>query len=217
MNMRQSVIVSLALLGICAAGAPAFADCGKGKVSFEDTFQTLDPTWGKADETLSVQNGSLILMPKPGYLRWALSQSDLYGDGSICVVESISEASAIDQAQALVEFWASDYANMYVLNIGSDGKQGYYKIDRLTGGHWLTPIGWTADPAIKFGLGDTNAVEIDLSGRTATVVINGKQVTSFHGNPPDGGSLIGLGAGSGKGVTVKVAFQKVQFFKAANP
>ncbi|MGB8277933.1 MAG: hypothetical protein WCF20_08400 [Methylovirgula sp.] len=217
MGMRHYVIVSFALFTTCAISGPAFADC-TGKPAFEDTFQTMDPSWGTADANAFVENGALVIKPKPGYNRYDLSQSDYYGDGSICVLATIAEASNIAQVQAMVLFWAApDYLNMYLLNIGSDGKQGYYKIDRLSSGHWLTPVGWTSDPAIKFNLGDTNEVEIQMAGRTATVVINGKKMLPFHGNPPDGGALIGVGGGAGQGVNAKVTFQKFQFFKAANP
>ncbi len=216
MSMRHYVSVSFALFTACVVSGPVFAAC-TGKPAFEDTFQTLDPTWGKADDQVFVENGSLVVKPQAGYQRWDLSQSDYYGDGSICVVATIAEASKIDQAQALVLFWATDYNNMYIVNIGTDGKQGYYELERKSGSHWLTPIAWTPDPAIKFNLGDANAIEVDLTGRTATIVINGKKMTSLNGAPPDGGALIGVGGGSGQGVTAKFTFQKFQFFKAASP
>ncbi len=91
---------------------------------------------------------------------------------------------------------------MYVLNLGSDGKQGFYKVDKLSNKRWLTPIAWTPDPAIKFALGDSNAVEVQLAGRVASIIINGKKMTQLNGDPPDGGGLIGVGAGAGEGVNV---------------
>jgi hypothetical protein len=217
MRIRFDVLVLVALFAGCLATATAFADCGKGQPVFEDTFQTLDPSWGGADDTLSVANGALVIKPKPGYMRWDLSQSDYYGDGSICVLATIAEASDIGSAQALVAFWATDYNNSYILNIGSDGKKGFYKVDRMSNNRWLTPIDWTTDPAIKFQLGDTNAVEIQMAGRTASILINGKKMNQFNGSPPDGGGLIGLGGSTGENVTAKFVFQKFQFFKAAAP
>jgi hypothetical protein len=206
-----------ALAVVVFLAGPALADCS-GKASFEDDFQTLDPSWGAADANLFVQNGAMVIKPQPGYIRWALSQSDYYGDGSICVMAAITEASAIDQVQPLVLFWATpDYANMYVLNIGTDGKQGFYKVDKLSNKRWLTPVAWTADPAIKFGLGDFNAVEVQLAGHSASIIINGKKLNQLNGDPPDGGSLLGLGASSGDGVNATFTFQKFQFFKAATP
>ncbi len=216
MRMRSSVIGLFAMGAAALVAGPASAAC-TGKPSFQDTFQTLDPSWGAADATLSVANGALVVKPQPGYLRWAVSQSDYYGDGSICVQATIAQASAIDQAQALVLFWATDYSNMYVLNIGSDGKQGYYKVDRVSNGRWLTPISWTADPGIKFQLGDANQVEVQLQGRTASIIINGKKMTQFNGSPPDNGALIGVGGGAGNGVTAELTFQNFEFFKAPSP
>ena len=217
MRIRNCMMGLFALAVVVFLAGPALADCS-GKASFEDDFQTLDPSWGAADANLFVQNGAMVIKPQPGYIRWALSQSDYYGDGSICVMAAITEASAIDQVQPLVLFWATpDYANMYVLNIGTDGKQGFYKVDKLSNKRWLTPVAWTADPAIKFGLGDFNAVEVQLAGHSASIIINGKKLNQLNGDPPDGGSLLGLGASSGDGVNATFTFQKFQFSKAATP
>ena len=216
--MRMRLCAGAFVLALASLFAvPALAAC-TGNASYQDNFQSLDPSWGKADATLLVRNGSLLIKPQPGYIRWSLSQSDYYGDGSLCVTEAMNESSAIDQGQALVLFWATnDYANMYVLNIGSDGKQGYYKVDKLSNKRWLTPVAWTADPAIKFALGDTNSIEIDMAGHVATIIVNGKTLNQLNGDPPDGGGLIGLGGSAGDGVNATFAFQKFQFFKAANP
>ncbi len=216
-GLRYGMMGLFALAAAALVSVPALADC-TGTASFEDDFQTLDPSWGTADANLFVQNGALLIKPQPGYIRWALSQSDYYGDGSICVMAAITEASAIDQVQPLVLFWATpDYANMYVLNLGSDGKQGYYKFDKLSNKRWLTPVPWAADPTIKFALGDFNAIEVQMAGHTASIIVNGKKLTQLNGDPPDGGSLIGLGASSGAGVNATFTFQKFQFFKAAAP
>ena len=217
MRMQSGVSVLVALVAGLLASAPALAACDKGNPVFEDTFQTLDPSWGEADDTLFVDNGGLVVKPKPGYSRFDLSQSDYYGDGSICVLATIAQTSAIDQAQALVMFWATDYNNAYFLNIGTDGKQGYYKVDRLSNNRWLTPVDWKSDPAINFQLGAANAVEVQLAGRAATIVINGKKMSQFNGSPPDGGGLIGLGGAAGQNVTAEFVFKKFQFFKPAGP
>jgi hypothetical protein len=198
------------------AMTPAFAAC-KGRPTFEDTFQNFDPSWGQADAAASVNNGKFVVSPSPGYVRIVLSQSDFYGDGSLCVQAAISEASSIDGTQALVAFWAVNNANTYLLTLGSDGKQGFFKVDRLSNNRWLTPIHWQTDPVIKFQLGDVNDVEVQMAGRTATILINDKKLGQFNGSPPDGGGLIGIGASASAGVTAKVSFQKFQFFNATGP
>jgi hypothetical protein len=218
MRARLVLFLMAASFTTFLAGAPTFAAC-KGTPTFEDTFQSLDPSWGvsASDAVVSIGDGKLIISPTPGYVRTVLSQSDYYGDGSICVLATISEASKIDGVQALVAFWAVDTSNVYLLNIGSDGKQGFFKVDRLSNNRWLTPIGWQADPIIKFQLGETNEVELQMAGRRATVVINGKKLGQLNGSPPDGGGLIGVGGGSSAGVTAKIQYQKFQFFKATAP
>lgn len=216
MRKKIELFVLAASFTGCIALAPAFADC-KGRPTFEDTFQNFDPSWGQADASASVNNGKFVVSPSPGYVRTVLSQSDFYGDGSICVQAAISEASSIDGVQALVAFWAVNNANTYLLNLGSDGKQGLYKVERLSNNRWLIPINWQADPVIKYQLGDVNEIEVQMAGRVATIVINGKKLGQFNGSPPDGGGLIGIGASATAGVSAKVSFQKFQFFNATGP
>ena len=112
---------------------------------------------------------------------------------AICVLAAITEASAIDSVQALVLFWGVDYDNLYELNIGSDGKTGYYKIERISKGKALTPVDWIRTRQSN----STSATRIRSKfvwPDQATFIVNGKTLTTIHGNPPDGGGLIGLAA-----------------------
>ena len=146
-----------------------------------------------------------------------MSQSDFYGDGSLCVLASVSQTNNVNGTNAIVNFWGSDYNNLYMLWVGSDGAKGYFQVARMSNGKFLSPVAWTSDPVIKFNIGDVNAVEIQTAGRVATVLINGKKVTQLTGAPPDGGGLIGLGCGNDDKVSGQCSFQKLQFFKAATP
>jgi hypothetical protein len=217
MTKAYTSILIGAAFASCVAIAPALAECGKGSPAFEDTFQTLDPTWGSPGPEIKVANNALIVSPQPNYRDLYLSQSDFYGDGSLCVLASVSQSTDAKGTNAIVNFWAADYKNLYMLWIGSDGAKGYFQIGRLSNGKWLAPVAWTSDPVIKFNIGDVNAVEIQMAGRVATVMINGKKVTQFTGAPPDGGGLIGLGCENDDKVTGECSFQKLQFFKAAAP
>lgn len=216
MRKKIELLVLAASFTGCIALTPAHAAC-TGRPTFEDTFQTFDSSWGQADASASVSDGKFVVSPRPGYVRIVLSQSDFYGDGSICVQAAISEASSIDGVQALVAFWAVNNSNTYLLTLGSDGKQGFFKVDRLSNNRWLTPMNWQTDPVIKYQLGEVNAVELQMAGRTATIIINGKKLGQLNGSPPDGGGLIGIGASASAGVTAKVSFQKFQFFNATGP
>jgi hypothetical protein len=64
-------------------GANGAQACGNGKVTFEDKFETLDPSWGKASDRLSGDKGALVIKAEPGQGRWAISQSDYYTDRNL--------------------------------------------------------------------------------------------------------------------------------------
>ena len=53
-----------------ASGALGACDTG-GKIVFEDRFDTLASTWGKADAELFVENGRLVMKPKANFTLWA--------------------------------------------------------------------------------------------------------------------------------------------------
>jgi hypothetical protein len=207
-------VMGFGVMGFGGMGS-AFAECGKGKPIFEDAFETLDRSWGAPDDQVSVEKGSLVVKPKAGYSRWVLSQSDFYGDGSLCVDIKLAESSDVGSTNLGAIFWAVDYANFYALYIGTDGKQGFFKVTRLSKGRWLTPVDWTPDPAIKFKLGETNSIEVQTKGRIVTAFVNGKQLAQLNGSPPEGGGLIGVFGGSPEGTPAKLVFQKLQFFPPA--
>jgi len=216
MRVRHLVIQLFALLAGCGICGSASAAC-TGTPTFQDMFQTLDPSWGNLGAAVSVQNGTFYITPPPGQFQFALSQSNFYGDGSICVTGAVNEASDLKGADVDVLFWAADYSNVYVLQLGVTDGKGYFQVSRLANGRWLTPVAWTANPAIKPNLGDANAIEVQMKGGTAAIFINGAKMTQFNGSPPNGGGLIGLAGDASAGTTVKVAFQKFQFFAATGP
>ncbi|HLH11487.1 MAG TPA: hypothetical protein VKV77_06360 [Methylovirgula sp.] len=217
MRARYCAIIFSSLIMGCFS-APAFAAC-TGTPTYQDQFKSFDPSWGSPSAILSVQNGAFYIKPNPGYSNYVLSQSNFYGDGSICVSTLITQASDPDNATVGVLFWGVDYNNLYALWVGSYKGQGGFTVQRESSGRWLTPVAWRSDTVIKPGLGDANQVEVDMKGGTATVSINGKELVTFNGTPPNGGGLIGIAGSSGAGVTATYAFQNFQFFAspAAGP
>jgi hypothetical protein len=94
-------------------GANGAQACGNGKVTFEDKFETLDPSWGKASDRLSVDKGALVIKAEPGQGRWAISQSDYYIDAAICVDATVMNVPDPNSGFTAIVFWYQDNSNYY--------------------------------------------------------------------------------------------------------
>jgi hypothetical protein len=93
-----------------------------------------------------------------------------------------------------VIFWALDLSNYYAAFIQPDGN---FTVVRFVQGKVLVPVSERVRDEVKKGAGQVNALRVVTSGNVATIYINDKQLTSFKGFPPDGGSRIGVHGESG--------------------
>jgi hypothetical protein len=193
-------LVALALLLASHGEAPA---CEGERVLWEDDFAVLDPSWGEANDQLSVRDGALVISPKAGFYFLQLSQANSYTDADICVKLRTMKTDDPTTSWASVAFWAEDHRNTYFLHVASNG---YYQVARLTNGRWLYPVSWTETKLLNHGLAAWNDIRLTLQGREATVRINGSEVVKFKGLPPADGYLIGLSASSAKSAAAEFEF-----------
>src|ERR1700677_132206 len=162
-----------------------------GEILYEDKFTELDPSWGVPGERLSVENGKLTLKPAQDTTQSILNQSNVFEDADIRV-EVILPAGDATVPGGLI-FWAKGRSNFYCLWIDA---AGYFKISRYVSDRWLQPVGWAQNEAINRGTGQVNKLRVVTKGHQATAYINDKQVTTFAGQPPQGGGCIGVSGGS---------------------
>jgi hypothetical protein len=83
-------------------------------------------------------------------------------------------------------FWVTDANSVFIFHIYPNG---YWAFDRRAGSRWIRISSGNSD-AIKKNAGDVNEVEVRLSGKTGTAYVNGTQVATFNGQPPEGGGLL---------------------------
>src|SRR6516165_2743050 len=162
-----------------------------GEVLYEDSFTSLDPSWGTPGERLSVKDGKLTLKPALNTTQSILNQSNVFDDADISV-EVTMPAGDANVPGGLV-FWAKDYTNFYCLCIDATG---HFKISRYVTDRWLQPVAWTENEAVKKGIGQVNKLRVVTKARQGTAYINDKQVTIFNGQPPPGGGCVGISGGS---------------------
>jgi hypothetical protein len=118
---------------------------------------------------------------------------------------SFIKATAPTWGSGLV-FWAKDYDEYYAVLINA---QGWFGVQRHVSNRYLLPVAWRESDTIKKGEGVENQVKVVTKGKQATVFINGKEVITLNGQPPEGGSLIGFKAASGPEGANTVAFSNL--------
>src|SRR5260370_16346272 len=115
------------------------------------------------------------------------------GDVTMTVGDT-NETGGLDVPGGVI-FWGKEYDNFYCLCI--DGI-GAFKISQYVTNQWLTPVSWTRNEAVNKGVEKVNRLRVVTKGSEATAYINDKQVATIRGQPPIGGSRIGLFGGSAK-------------------
>jgi hypothetical protein len=161
-------------------------------ILYSDDFSTLDPGWGAADANMSVSGSKLIITPNVNQAYSTMFQGTLFDDADASV--KVTVVNGTPGSYGGLNFWGTDIDNYYSVHIGSDGKVG---VMRKLKGNYIYPVASTDNDAVLKGFNQPNVVRVVTQGKTATVFVNGKQITSFKGFPPASGSEIGMHAESG--------------------
>jgi hypothetical protein len=178
-----------------------------GKVLFEDKFTSLDPAWGAPGPIMDAKDGKLIITPEKNTTQTVLNQANVYPNNSeSSFVMTFVKAPAPTWGSGLV-FWAKDYNEYYAVLINAEG---WFAVQRHIAGRYLLPVAWRESDAIKKGEGAENRVQVATKDNKAKVFINGQEVISFSGQPPQGGTLIGFKVASGPEGSNVAAFSNFQ-------
>ena len=170
--------------------------CADGKVLFVDNFRAHDPTWGRKDARLKISSGKAVFTPVPGTRTFRWNRVFVFDDLDACATVSLAKGTSDATASyAGLMFWVEDNQNYYQAVIAPNG---YFTIARIINGRDAPsrPIKWTKTNAIKYGAKKKNTLRLILKGDQVGVLINGKEVANFTGEPPSRPSYIGLLAAS---------------------
>lgn len=200
---RKVAILAMAMAVVGLAVTAGLA----GKMVFEDKFASLDPSWGASSAFMSVKDGKLVITPEKNTTQAILNQANILpNDMEASYAMAFVTAPAPTWGSGLI-FWAKDYDEYYAVLINA---QGWFAVQRHVAGRYLLPVAWQENEVIKKGEGADNQVKVVTKDNKATVSINGKEVTSLSGQPPQGGSLIGFKVASGPEGSNSVAFTNLQ-------
>jgi len=190
----------------------ADADCGSGRVLFEDKFADYDPMWGAKTAEVTMSGGEAEFDPAPGTptLRW--NRAFVFNDLDACASVRLAKETANPTASyAGLLFWVKDSRNYYQAVIAPNG---YFTVARIVDGKVVAkrPVEWTKLGSVKTGAKERNSLRLTVKGAEVVVAVNGKQAASFRGDPPHWPSYIGMLAASAdtkKGDTWSISDLKV--------
>ncbi len=207
--MIARTFVLAAALSLAGLG-PAAAVCPGLDVLFQDTFDSLQPTWGQASAAVKIDNGQLVLLPAVGTYVWVTNNAGVYDDVDMCV--NVTTVAGVDptEAKAGPIFWYTDVNNFYVFELAPNGKASVWRRQR---GKWLAQVNWQDAPSANKGDGATNELRVTTTGDDATFYVNGTEFKKLSGSAPDNGQQIGLFAGSPEKDAATFAFDDLKATK----
>ena len=188
--LRATSHFAVVVVGGLIAGAGSALACGDGKLLFEDKFEALDSAW-KSDgsyEDFDVGADGLVAKIPPGSTVSAINTSGHYKSFELCAVFTSKGTKDTGNHFGLrfwtpdgdKEYWAVSFTerNKFVVNHYHDKKTNS-----------ITSL--TEDPSL-LKAGAPNEVSVRIDGGKGAFFVNGKKVSSFAGEMPDGGSVIGF-------------------------
>ena len=177
------------------------------KVLFEDKFATLDPSWAAPGANIGAKDGKLTITPDKNMTQTYLNQANILpNDMEADYTVTFVKAADPTYGSGLI-FWAKDYNDWYCLLTNPNG---WFAVQHQPAVATCCPWPGAQDDSLKKGEGAENQIKVVTKGNQATIFINGKQVLSFSGQPPEGGSEIGFRVSSGPQGQNSVAFSNFQ-------
>ena len=210
--MRLTGLAVMTALSILPMGT-ALA-CQGSEVLFEDSFATLEPTWGTADDSFFIDSDRLTIMPGYDQYYSALSTMGTYLDADICIDLEAIKADPEGNSFAGLIFWAIDYDNYYYLVVTAEQSVGVFRRQR---GRVLPQLRWTRTDALKPGNGAVNQLRVVTVGNTASIYVNGQFYAAMKGQPPSDGQQIGVRATSPRNDRAIWAFDNVKITVPETP
>lgn len=186
-------LTGLALIVALTMAPGAAAACQGSQTLFEDTFETIEPTWGGADDAFFLDDGRLTIMPGYDEYYSALNTMGTYQDMDLCATLSPIKADPEGNSFAGLMFWAIDYDNYYYVVITAEQSIGVFRRQR---GRVLPQLRWARFDALQPGNGVENELRVVTVGNTATIYVNGQRYGAIKGQPPADGQQIGVRATS---------------------
>jgi hypothetical protein len=190
---EEGVAEFMALKVVQPTGEPLAAPSQDPQVLFADDFSAADPAWGEQVANKGVRNQTFYFQLNADEHWKQLNEAQLFEDFDATVKARLRDGDA--DASADLVFWAKDYNDHYVFTVYTDGQ---FAVHRWVKDRWLTPLSARRSDQAKFDLSDWTDLRVVAQGRKVKLMIGGVEVATLTGQPPPGGSQIGLRGQAGK-------------------
>ena len=158
------------------------------KIRTEERVSEWDPGWGKPDANWSVTDGKLRITPLLNSSALLINQKRGFKDADVTVDVKMSKGEDMSQLGGLI-FWAKGYNDCYAMVVSADGR---FAVGRKLVGRWINPITKTENTAVKTGIGELNKLRVQTQGNLLTAYVNGIEIATLVGEPPQGAGYIGI-------------------------
>lgn len=165
-------------------------------VIYQDDFTDPDSGWDVYDEEDTLAQYS------DGEYRVGVYRTDYVAWGNPSLEREFADFTVEADARqvegplgsnfGLLVRYQPDNENFYWFEISSDG---YYSVDLLRDGQWVTLVDWDTSDAIRQGLGATNHLQVECAGSQFRFSVNGSLLVTVTDSAFPSGN-IGLAAGT---------------------
>ena len=197
--MKNTVVSLAAACGFVLTlfAAPALA-CKGDKTMFSDDFREIDESWGVEGDSVSVDDGRVVIKPDANTMYKLLYSGADLENMDYCVTVRMPNNTPEDTrgSMAGMVFWAQDYSNLFAFEISVDGRVA---LERLSKGKWTNVLDWRKPDGVLVGPSSKNVLQVTANGNSLTLSVNDTKIGSIKATRPEGGGQIGLIGQSEKG------------------
>ena len=196
--MRQFFCAAAMAAGLMLGGLGQTLACKGPTTLFTDDFREVDESWGVEGDSVSVDEGRVVIKADPNTMYKLLYAGTQFENMDYCVTARMPNNTPNDTAGSMAGmiFWAQDYSNLFAFEISVDGRVA---LERLAKGKWTNVLDWRKPEGVNVGPAAKNTLGVTANGNTLTLWINDAKVGSLKASRPDGGGQVGLIGQSEKG------------------
>jgi hypothetical protein len=181
-----------------------------GQIVLTDTFGNPDSGWDTYtdDDTWAgyVDGEYRLGVYRSNFVTWGNPSSGQKLSNFEIEVDARQVEGPIDNDFGVLVRYQSDDNNFYWFQISSDG---YYSVDLLEDGEWVSLVPWTESSTINQGVGATNHIKVVCYNELFSLYVNDVYLTGVTDTTFQSGN-VGLAAGTFDESGVVVDFDNVQ-------